>query len=32
MIKIMDPTTHRTDERFFELDNLEEAWDWIKGD
>jgi len=31
MIKIMDPFTRRTDERFFELEKLDEAWSWIKG-
>ncbi len=30
MIKIMDPFTRRTDERFFELEKLDEAWRWIK--
>jgi hypothetical protein len=31
MIKIIDPFTRRTDERFFELEKLDEAWSWIKG-
>ena len=31
MIKIMDPFTRRTDERIFELEKLDEAWSWIKG-
>ena len=30
MIKIMDPFTRRTDERFFKMDQLEEAWRWVK--
>lgn len=30
MIKLMDPFTRRTDERFFAMDQLEEAWSWIK--
>ena len=30
MIKIMDPFTRRTDERFFSSDQIEEAWLWIK--
>ena len=30
MVKIMDPFTRRTDERFFDLDRLEDAWQWIK--
>jgi hypothetical protein len=29
MIKIIDPFTRRTDERFFGLDQLDEAWDWV---
>lgn len=32
MIKIMDPSTRRTDERFFELEKLDKAWAWVKGD
>jgi hypothetical protein len=30
MVKIMDPFTRRTDERFFDLDSLEDAWQWVK--
>jgi 6-phosphofructokinase len=30
MVKIMDPFTRRTDERFFDLDQLEDAWQWVK--
>ena len=30
MIKLMDPFTRRTDERFFDLDALDEAWQWVK--
>ena len=30
MIKIMDPFTRRTDERFFNDDQLENAWRWVK--
>ena len=29
MIKIMDPFTRRTDEKFFEPDQLEDAWQWV---
>jgi len=29
MVKIMDPFTRHTDERFFEPEKLEEAWQWI---
>jgi len=29
MIKIMDPFTRRTEERFFDLEQLEDAWQWI---
>lgn len=32
MIKIMDPFTRRTDERFFPSDQLDEAWGWIRED
>jgi len=32
MIKIMDPFTRRTDERFFNLDQLDEAWQWVLAD
>jgi len=30
MVKIMDPFTRRTDERFFNLDQLDEAWQWVQ--
>ena len=30
MIKLMDPFTRRTDEKFFEPDQLEAAWQWVK--
>jgi len=30
MIKIMDPFTRHTDERFFNLDQLDEAWQWVR--
>ena len=29
MVKIMDPFTRRTDEKFFESDQLDEAWQWV---
>ncbi len=29
-IKVMDPFTRRTDERFFDLEQLDEAWAWVK--
>ena len=32
MVKIMDPFTRRTEERFFGLDQLDEAWQWVKED
>jgi hypothetical protein len=32
MVKIMDPFTRRTDERYFEVDQLDDAWQWIKED
>ena len=32
MIKLMDPFTRRTDEKFFEPDQLEAAWQWVKED
>jgi len=32
MVKIMDPFTRRTDERFFEVDQLEDAWEWVLED
>lgn len=28
-VKIMDPFTRRTEERFFEIDELDEAWQWV---
>ena len=31
MVKIMDPFTRRTDEKFFEMGQLEDAWAWILG-
>ena len=30
MVKIMDPFTRRTVERFFDLSALESAWRWVK--
>jgi hypothetical protein len=30
MVKIIDPFTRRTKERYFELDQLDDAWQWIK--
>ena len=30
LVKIMDPFTRRTEEKFFEVDQLAEAWDWVK--
>ena len=30
MVKMMDPFTRRTDERFFNPDELDAAWNWIK--
>jgi hypothetical protein len=32
MVKIMDPFTRQTDERYFEVDQLDDAWQWIKED
>ena len=32
MVKAMDPFTRRTDERFFDLEELDEAWSWVKED
>ena len=29
MIKIMDPFTRRTEEQFFDLEQLDDAWQWI---
>ena len=30
MIKIMDPLTRRTDERFFDHEQIDDGWQWIK--
>ncbi len=30
MVKVMDPFTRRTAERFFDLSELESAWRWVK--
>ena len=30
LVKILDPFTRHTEERFFEHDQLEEAWKWVK--
>jgi hypothetical protein len=30
MVEAMDPFTRRTDERFFDLEQLDEAWQWIQ--
>ena len=32
LVRIMDPLTRHTEERFFETDQLEAAWQWVKGD
>jgi hypothetical protein len=32
LVKIMDPFTRNTEERFFEMDCLDEAWQWVKGE
>ena len=32
MVKVMDPFTRRTDERFFGPEELDDAWRWIKED
>ena len=32
LIKIMDPFTRRTDEKFFDPDQINEAWQWVKGE
>ena len=32
LVKIMDPFTRRTNERFFDLEQLDEAWQWLKED
>ena len=31
MVKLMDPFTRRTEERFFDLEQLDEAWQWVLG-
>jgi hypothetical protein len=31
VVKIMDPLTRRTTERFFDSAYLQEAWQWVKG-
>lgn len=31
MVQIMDPFTRRTEEKFFEPEQLEEAWNWAAG-
>jgi SpoIIAA-like len=28
VVKLMDPFTRRTDEKFFEADEFDEAWEW----
>jgi 6-phosphofructokinase len=30
IVKILDPFTRRTDECFFDLEQLDEAWSWVK--
>jgi hypothetical protein len=30
MVKLMDPFTRRVDERYLDLDRLDEAWQWIE--
>lgn len=32
LVKIMDPFTRHTQERFFEIDQVDEAWRWVKED
>jgi hypothetical protein len=32
MVRIMDPFTRRTEEAYFELSHLQDAWDWACGD
>jgi len=32
MVKLLDPFTRRTDERFFSLDQLDLAWQWVLED
>jgi hypothetical protein len=29
MVKILDPFTRHTKERFFDLEQLDESWDWV---
>ena len=31
MVKFMDPFTRRTEEKFFEPEQLSEAWEWVCG-
>ena len=31
-VKIMDPFTRRTEEKFFEPEQMEEAWAWVLGE
>jgi hypothetical protein len=31
LVKIFDPFARRAEERFFEQDQLDEAWNWTKG-
>ena len=31
MVKIMDPFTRRTEEKYFPLDELDQAWAWVEG-
>lgn len=30
MVKFMDPFTRYTEERFFSVDEIEDAWEWVK--
>ena len=32
LVRIVDPLTRHTEERFFETDQLEAAWQWVTGD
>ncbi len=32
MVKIMDPFTRRTEEKFFPSDQLDDAWQWVRED
>ena len=32
VVKIMDPFTRRTDEKFFEPEQLVDSWQWVKSD